>query len=497
LQFWAVTLIALVVALRVMARQPRRVAVWTGFMLGAGYGVTAMCWIVEPFFVEPEIYGWLSPLAIIGIGAGMGAFWAFGVGVGHMLGGARPFNRAAGMALGLLAAEFGRSYLFTGLPWALIGHSFVGTPVAQLAAVIGPLGLSAAMLCLCVLGAVPSGRSRSVAALIGAAVFAGAWAWGAGRLAAPVEAGVEPPATVRLVQPNAPQALKWRDGFARMFFDRHLSLSAAPFDGARGARELTPPMTDMPILAQGKRPDLVIWPETAVPFWLDETGTGLDLIAQATGTMTALGIQRAQGVTFFNSMAVVTAQGQLVDVYDKFHLVPFGEYVPYGDALARFGITAFAAQQGNGYSAGEGAKVLDLGAAGARALGKVQPLICYEAVFPQDLRAAPERPDWLMQITNDAWFGQLVGPQQHLAQARLRAIEQGLPMLRVANTGISAVIDAKGEVLAQLGMDRAGLIDADLPAALPPTPYAKRGDLPVFLALLLGVAVVFLRRRRV
>lgn len=493
LQLWAVALIGLAIALRITAGQARRAAIWTGFAIGFGFGASAMCWIVEPFFVEAKIYGWLSPFAILGMGAGMGAFWAFGVGVGHWIGGANRFRRTIGIALGLLLAELARSYILTGLPWALLGHSFVGTPIAQLASLIGPLGLSAVLLLLAVLGVMPGKRLRIGSALLAAVLFSSAWAWGVARLNQPI-APREVVATVRLVQPNAPQALKWQDGYARMFFDRHLSLSAEPFaplTGAARVEEFTPALTSAPIIAQGPRPDLILWPETAVPFWLDQPGIGLELVAQAGGTMTALGIQRSEGMAYYNSLAVLTSDAQVIDVYDKFHLVPFGEYIPFGDRLAKIGITAFAAREGNGYSAGTGAKVLDFGIA-----GRAQPLICYEAVFPQDVRAAPERPDWLLQATNDAWFGSLIGPQQHLAQARLRAIEQGLPMLRAANTGISAVIDAHGEIFAELGMDRAGLIDAVLPAALPPTPYSRWGDwlFAAFLALSLTILFAFRRQ---
>ncbi|MBD3766142.1 MAG: apolipoprotein N-acyltransferase, partial [Rhodobacterales bacterium] len=180
-------------------------------------------------------------------------------------------------------------------------------------------------------------------------------------------------------------------------------------------------------------------------------------------------------------------------VYDKHHLVPFGEYMPAGDlAYGMFGIAAFAAQQGAGYSPGPGARVLDLGGA----LGRVLPLICYEAVFPQDLHAAPERADWILQVTNDAWFGRWSGPFQHLAQARLRAVEQGLPLIRVANTGVSAVIDARGRVLRALPLGEAGFLDAALPAALPAPPHARWGDGPLVL-LLAGLGLGLAVRRRV
>jgi apolipoprotein N-acyltransferase len=216
------------------------------------------------------------------------------------------------------------------------------------------------------------------------------------------------------------------------------------------------------------------------------------MIAEAAGGVpVALGVQRSEGLRYFNSLAVIGPDAVPRAVYDKFHLVPFGEYIPFGDLAARFGLSAFAAQAGNGYTAGPGAALLDLGD-----LGRVQPLICYEAVFPQDLRAVPARPDWLLQATNDAWFGQLSGPWQHLAQARMRAIEMGLPLARAANTGISAMIDARGRVVAALGLDRAGVVDADLPAALPVTPYARLGDLPVLLVLIGAMGALAAVRRK-
>ncbi len=185
--------------------------------------------------------------------------------------------------------------------------------------------------------------------------------------------------------------------------------------------------------------------------------------------------------------------------YDKVHLVPFGEYIPAGDlAFSLFGIRAFAAQQGFGYSAGDAARLMDLGPG----LGLARPLICYEAIFPEEI-ATDTRPGWLLQVTNDAWFGTLTGPYQHFALARLRAIEQGLPLVRVANTGISAVVDARGQIApdaagapAYLPLGVQGVIDAPLPGALPPPPYARTGDLPLVVLLLAGLLAAFLPRRR-
>ena len=190
---------------------------------------------------------------------------------------------------------------------------------------------------------------------------------------------------------------------------------------------------------------------------------------------------------------MVGAGGAVTAIYDKHHLVPFGEYIPFGDLVFRLtGIAAFAAQEGFGYSAGTGPAVLDLGPR----LGRALPLICYEAVFPGILRAAPARADWILQITNDAWFGTLTGPWQHYALARLRATEQGLPLVRVANTGVTAVVDAHGRAVVAMGLGRRGFLDARLPAALPPTPYARLGEWPLGGVLLAGFAGLLLWRRR-
>jgi apolipoprotein N-acyltransferase len=215
------------------------------------------------------------------------------------------------------------------------------------------------------------------------------------------------------------------------------------------------------------------------------------MITEASGgNPVALGIQRVEGDRGWNSLRVLRGEGEVSATYDKFHLVPFGEYMPMGDLLHDWlGIGAFAAQVGNGYSAGQGPGVLDLGPK----LGKVLPLICYEAVFPGIPRMV-ERPDWILQITNDAWFGTLTGPFQHFQQSRLRAIEMGLPLVRVANTGVTAVIDPRGRVNLALPFGTAAYLDVPrLGMGLPDTPYARHGDLVAYLCLL-GLFALSLRR---
>ncbi|WP_457773728.1 apolipoprotein N-acyltransferase [Phycobium rhodophyticola] len=255
------------------------------------------------------------------------------------------------------------------------------------------------------------------------------------------------------------------------FFDRQLALTAEPPQTARA-------------------PDLIVWPETAIPWMLSNAQEALGAIhATAGGTPVVLGLRSVDQGRLYNALVVLDAEGQLSQRYDKHHLVPFGEYMPMGNLAARLGIRGLAQNEGYGFSPGPGARLVDL-----PGIGSALPLICYEAVFPQDVNAAPTRPRLLLQITNDAWFGRFSGPFQHLQQARLRAIEQGLPMLRVANTGVSAMIGPKGEILTRLPLGEAGFADAALPAALPPTLYSRIGDWPITALLLLSLIPAVLRR---
>ncbi|MCF1708618.1 apolipoprotein N-acyltransferase [Tabrizicola sp. J26] len=454
LDFWWLTLPALLALTALVCRQPDwRSAGWVGWFGGAGYFALAMSWITQPFLIDIATYGWMSPFALVLMAFGLALFWA---GAGALAGLVRTRRRPIAFAAALALAEFARGHVLTGLPWALIGHVWITSWPGQTAALLGSLGLT---LMTTVAAALPLWRpvAGSVAATL---LLGGAAAFGFLRLAEPdpVSTGVQ----VRLIQPNATQESKWDPEKAIAHFQQMLDYTV-----------------------EGPVPDLVIWPETAVPFLLDQNPEVTGVIADAArGATVAFGIQRTDGPVAFNSLVFAREDGQPFAIYDKHHLVPFGEYIPYGNFFYdNFGISAFAARLGNGYSPGPGPQVVDLGPR----LGKVLPLICYEAVFPQDLVVA-ERPGWLLQVTNDAWFGHLSGPQQHFAQGRLRAIEQGLPMVRVANTGISGIIDAKGRVVATIPLDTAGWKDVVLPGALAPTPYVRQGDWPALL-LLFGVAL--------
>ncbi|PWE31375.1 apolipoprotein N-acyltransferase [Maritimibacter sp. 55A14] len=459
----------------VSAAPAARAAMWRGCFAGLGYFAATLFWIVEPFLVDVARHGWMAPFALVFLAAGMALFWGAAAWLGAALG-RGPAARAGVFAAALALAGLGRAYLLTGFPWALPAYIWTETPVIQLAAWTGAHGLGLLTLLAAALPGMAAARGRRAIALGGTAALglvALGWGMGAARLAEDMPAPRD--LRVRLVQPNAAQHLKWKPAMIPVFFERALALTAAP---------------------AARAPDLVVWPETAMPWLLSTAGPALEEMRAAAGprATVAFGAQRRGDAGGFHNSLVVMEAGTAVPgtIYDKHHLVPFGEYMPFSDLAARLGIRGLAEQLGGGYAPGPGPRLVPTGG-GLTAL----PLVCYEAVFPQDVFRAPVRPDYLLHVTNDAWFGQLAGPWQHLAQARVRTIEQGLPMLRAANTGISAVIDARGRMLDTLALGQAGHVDADLPGALPPTFYARWRDMPAFWAvalLLLALAAMRLRR---
>ena len=422
---------------------------WIGFATGTGYFACTLHWIVEPFFVDPVRHGWMAPFALLFISTGFALFWAAAFWGARRIGtGWAQFVALAGLWAGV---EMTRSYILSGFPWSLLGYIWTETSAAHLAALIGPFGLTA----VTTMGIVVLARLRIWAVALGAVAI---WAVAFAIPAPQAPALAEDAPLIRLVQPNAPQHEKWDEEKSVVFFQRQLDFTAA--SGA---------------------PDLTVWPETSIPYWLHVDHPALARIAQAAdGRPVVVGAQRVAAFRAYNTLAVVGQGGTLEQTYDKHHLVPFGEYMPLGGLTKYLGLRSFAARDGFGFTAGSGPALLDFGP-----LGTALPLICYEVIFPQGIHAAPARPNWLLQITNDAWFGTFSGPFQHLAQARMRSIEQGLPMIRVANTGVSAVIDARGKVIAQMPLGHAGYLDHGLPPPLPPTLYARMGDLPI--AILLGV----------
>ncbi|MFW8633720.1 apolipoprotein N-acyltransferase [Cribrihabitans pelagius] len=455
---WLVPLALAAAGRLVLGAASARAAALAGWLYGLGYFSFGLSWIIEPFQIDPERHAWMAPFALVLLAAGLALYWGLAFGLAARF--ARGAWRLPALAAAWGLAEFARAYLLTGFPWAAFGQFWIDTPAAGLLAWTGPHGLAFLTLAACLpLALLPQ---RPLAALLPGAL--------SGALVLALPAPALPPdtaTTVRIVQPNAPQDQKWDPEQRWEFVRRMIAFSA-----------------------EGPRPDLIVWPETAVPQLLNHAEETLAVIAEAAqGTPVLLGIQRAAAGRYYNSAVLIDETGAVQGTYDKAHLVPFGEYVPFGDLMARFGIHGFATQAGAGYAAGEGAQLLPLPG------GMALPLICYEAVFPQDLRPGT-RPAMLVQITNDAWFGTRSGPYQHLVQARMRAIEQGLPMLRAANTGVSAVITPDGALRESLALGEAGYFDAALPGALPATLYGRTGDWPAFaLCLLAGVFSLLGARR--
>lgn len=456
------TLVAFAIGAALIGRAPSvRRAILSGWALGLGYFGLTFVWIIQPFLVDVARHGWMAPFALLFLAGGMALYWGGAAWLAYAVRGRGTSWLALGAAFGL--AEMLRGWLFGGFPWGGPGLIWVDTPLSQLGRVIGVYGLSALTVALGAALWLASARLLHLFVWCGsvAAIFAAAI------LITPNDPGSRD-ATLRLVQPYAPQHLKWDPDWVMTFFDRALDLTAR----------------------EGE-PDLVIWPETSIPAPLGRApGLEEDAARAASPAPLIAGIQRIDGRTWRNALVMFDGPGALNWSYDKHHLVPFGEYVPLGDFAARFGINGLAAQEGAGYASGPGPVLRNT------PVGSVLPLICYEMIFARDIRRAEGRPDWILQATNDAWFGTFSGPQQHLVQARFRAIEFGLPIARAANTGVSAMIDARGEVRAHLPLGEPGVIDAILPMKLPETPYARFGDLPLMLVSFGLLAALFRRNRR-
>ncbi len=443
--------------------QGPRAAFWRGWAAGAGFFGLGLFWIVEPFLVDPERHGWMAPFALLLMAGGLALFWGAAFGLARLVW--RPvWSRCLLLAAVLTLADFARAHVLTGFPWALIGYGWIETPVMQSVSVIGPHGLSLLTLAAGLApAAAPTRRAAGLALALSAALVSGGWLFGATRLADPVPDRAEP-LVVRLVQPNVPQHLKWRPELQPEFLERQLSATAAPADPS---------------------PDVTIWSETAVNSLLGYAPDELAAIAAAAGPegVVMLGIRRVEfgadgDDRWFNSLVVLAPDGAPTAVYDKHRLVPFGEYIPFADAIAALRLPRLDTMTLTGFSPGPGPRAI-----GTQGLPPFLPLICYEAIFPQDMQPRGGRPDWIVQVTNDAWFGRIAGPYQHLAQARSRAIEQGLPLARAANTGVSAMIDPRGRVIAALPLGVQGYVDAALPASLPNTLYSRLGDYSILFTI--------------
>jgi apolipoprotein N-acyltransferase len=447
-----------------------------GFLFGLGHHMVGLYWISHSLLIDPWRHGWLIPVFVGGLAAILAIF------IGLACAAARLVSERTPALLLALAGfwafgEWLRGWVFTGFPWNLLGSAWLlSDPMAQLAAVTGTWGLG--LLTLLSAGSLAIAADRAadrrirLAALpLALLLLGGAYLYGSERLSGAGSETVEG-VRLRLVQPNIAQTLKWDAGLAEGHLLKQMRMSVAG-DAAH-------PITH------------VIWPETAVPFTLERNPALAEVLARIVppGGLLITGIPRVTrapgGEEWHNGMVALDASGKVRASFDKFHLVPFGEYVPI-----RFlpGVDRIAPGESD-FTPGPGPQTVEL-----PGLPPTSPLICYEVIFPGAVTEPGKRPAWLLNLTNDAWFGLSTGPHQHFASARLRTIEEGLPMIRVANTGISGVIDAYGRVQAKLDLGTEGVIDTALPRALPPTPYARFGDGIAGLIVLALLALALAARR--
>ena len=457
----------------------RRAAFGAGWWWGVGFYSAGFYWIAYALLIEPWKFGWLIPFATIGLGGLTACFTGLATLVAAL-----PRLRGPGRILILAAAwtvgEWLRTFVLTGFPWNPIGSVWdLSLPILQFGAFSGIHGLSLMTMLVFALPAVAladcTGRRRMGLLAIAASVPVALFVWGSARLSAS-DQDMVPGVRFRLVQGAIAQNNKWRDDLRESNLTDMIALSRGPgFDQ----------ITD------------VVWPETAASFFLnlDDPHRWLAARAAPPGGLLLTGAPRVtprnvEPMTMWNSLMAVDSHGLMAGIYDKVHLVPFGEYVPLRGILPLAKIT----HGGVDFSPGPGLRTLDL-----PGLPPVSPLICYEAIFPgAAVGRDQKRPQWLLVVTNDGWFGNSAGPYQHLAAARMRAIEEGLPMVRAANTGISAVFDGVGREVARLPLGERGVVDSSLPRAQADiTPYGRWGDsVPLVLVMVTALAGLVLGRMR-
>ncbi|MGO9132613.1 MAG: apolipoprotein N-acyltransferase [Methylovirgula sp.] len=459
----------------VLLRRAFGVGWWWGF----GYFIAGLWWLGAAFLVEPDDFAWALPLGVVALPAGLAFFPAIGFALARLFW-APGVSRILMLAATLGFTEWLRGHVLSGFPWNPYGMALGDHLVfAQFAAIGGLYSLNVASIAIFAAPAliadrkVAAGRTAvyrwslpiPIGLIVAIAALSGLGVYGGLRLAAG-HPGTVDSVNVRIMQPNLSQDAKYSPESRVAVLDRYLALS----DRSTGPGHTG--LTDV---------NLLVWPESAFPFLLSQEPQALGRIGAALPPRTILvtgaarldeaARRRGQSAEFYNSIHVIARGGLILDTYDKVHLVPFGEYLPFATFFDRLRLRQFVDVPG-GFESGAAHTVLTL-----PGLPLAVPLICYEAIFPEEVAAAvklsPTRPGVLVNVTNDAWFGHTAGPYQHLAQARLRSIEEGLPMVRAANTGISAIIDPYGRIESALGVGEEGVVDGTLAQSIAPPPFTR------------------------
>ncbi len=470
---WPLTILAFVGLLWLIREAPRlRSALARGWWFGVGQFVLGLNWIATSFTYQAAMPAWLGWIAVVLLSLYLAVYPAVAAGLAWRWGSGRPLTMALVLAAGWIVTEWLRATMFTGFAWNPVGVAMLPTGLSYLSAWVGTYGLSGLTVLLAgfAFAALHAHARRS--ALVGLLLL-GVIAAVAAATRPQLVPGPTP--LLRIVQPNIGQQNKWDPNFEEENHRRLATLTGPP----------------------AAEPRLVLWPEAATPDYI-----GVDRVARAritqllggqdimlTGAVELAFGSDGQVSGAYNSLFVLDAANRVLGRYDKAHLVPYGEYLPMRPVLSAIGLSRLAPGDLD-YGSGPGPRTLDLGRFGSAGIQ-----ICYEIIFSGQVVEDGNRPRFIFNPSNDAWFGAW-GPPQHLAQARLRALEEGLPVLRSTPTGISAVIDADGRLIASLPWQRAGVIDARLPHARGPTLFAQMGNiLPLMLALVLAAIAVAVRRK--
>jgi len=460
-----------------------------GWAFGFGYFTLSLHWMSGAFFVEPDLFLWALPLALFGLPAVLAIFWGLGASLAHLMWsdfGQRIFALAAALSL----TELLRGTFFTGFPWNLPGYALTfSDQTMQLGSLVGVYGMSFVVLLISATPALiwPDMHTNLMQRItpFATALLAIAGVFVFGQLVLqnnPTQFRED--VRLRIVQPNVPQVEKWKVENREWIFNRLFALS----------QEMSSP--EDPGLVSTTH---LVWPESVFPFLLSEhpdalarlarmLPNGTTLLAGAARENLQLGNQANSGI--FNSIIAINDQGEITATYDKYRLVPFGEYVPFKSILAQFGLREIVTAA-DSFISGEHAR-RPFQPLGTPAL---LPLICYEAIFTGALGDTARQSDWMLNLTNDAWFQGTLGPAQHFAHARMRAVEEGLPMVRAANTGISAVIDPRGRVVGALAEGEQAVLNAKLPVRLEKTLFSQYGNGLFYIILIVSFVSILMRNR--
>jgi len=455
----------------------------TGWWFGFGYFLAGLWWIGQALLVEADSFAWALPFAVVGIPFALAFFYGFATVVARLLW-SNDIGRIAALAFGFGLAEWLRDFLFTGFPWNAVGYAAMPVPLLmQSVSVTGMIGMNVlAVFVFSMPALIAARRQLRLGAALLVLLVAGHVGFGYVRLAAPTEPASRS-VDVRIVQPDVDLSEKWDASVRDRIFATLLGLSGKAPDAGHS------------------KPQLILWPETSVPYLFTERPDALTALGDmlAPGQMLIAGVVREEGGSaagadsrYYNSVVAINDKGEIADAVDKVHLVPFGEYLPFAGLFDRFGIDQLVAGPMN-FAAGNERHPIAL-PDGTRAL----PFICYEVIFPDLVAVDATSTQLIVNVTNDAWFGDTPGPYQHFRQAQVRAVENGLPLLRAANNGISAVVDPRGRVVDALAVDVRGAIDVKVPIsgrALISADQRRINGLLIMFLFALGALALNVRQR--